>query len=299
MNEMSTLDRRRPASARRGAGARRALVMAPLVALLLLLAIVTTVPVAAGGDTPDWVSGIRSVIRIDSPGGDRSTSWGYSLRVVGVLEDDRRTVVVLSGTSRTPVLDMYGGVLAMAHGRWAMQSSVSTDDGYYAVKFPPLPASRSTGAVTLHLAGDYLPPRSWTFHFTILPSVTRSAPTPEAGAAGQMNVEFSSVKFARGALSISFTETGLTYDQIFGPSSNPTDQSGGLKAQGPRRLLLRVQLLDAKGQSLRWVDTHIEPAPNGGPRVQVSEAVLRTGPSPYLIVITAPDGSSVQRRIVP
>ena len=66
--------------------------------------------------------------------------------------------------------------------------------------------------------------------------------------------------------------------------------------RGPRQLLMHMQVFDANGKPLRWLDTQIDPSVRGG-TVRFSQVSLRTGPSPYRVVITAPAGGTLERTI--
>jgi hypothetical protein len=59
-------------------------------------------------------------------------------------------------------------------GRYDMLQAVTSDDGYAAVKFPPLPVAWSAPVpVTLHLAaGPVLPPHFWALCFRVGPSAS-------------------------------------------------------------------------------------------------------------------------------
>jgi hypothetical protein len=176
------------------------------------------------------------------------------------------------------------------------QSSGTGDDGYYAVKFAPLPVHRSSPVTaTLHLAGGFLPPRSWTLTFTLNPDASQAQTVPEAGHAGNLAITFSSVRAVPGALGIRFTETGASYGELFGPATPPTtDPRTGITMQVSGELLMHVQVFDASGKPLRWLDTQIDPTPDGA---SFSDVSLRTGPGPYRVVITAPEGGTLQRTI--
>jgi hypothetical protein len=266
------------------------------LALLALLAVITVVPGVAVTEIPPWVAGLRSAIRIDTSGGDRASSWGYTLDLIGAYTDDQRTIVVLKGEGGGSPASVDGGSLTAAGQRVDFQQAVTGDDGYYAVKFAPLPVDRSSPVrVTLHLAGGFLPPRSWTLTFTLNPDVPQAQTVPEPGYAGNLMITFSGVRIVRGALAIRFTETGASYSQLFSPAPPPTtDPRTGITMQVSGEMLFHVQVFDASGKPLRWLDTQIDPTADGA---SFSEVSLRTGPGPYRVLITAPDGGTLQRTI--
>jgi hypothetical protein len=274
---------------------RRVLRVAALAVLAAAIAI-TALPVAAGPQMPPWAAGLRSAVHIDAAGGGSATSWGSTMEVVGAYRDDQRTIVVLkgSGTRMIPNAD----VVADGH-RYGLVQTVSGDDGYYAVKFEPLPQALSTPVpVTLHLAdGIALPPHFWTLTFTIEPGAATPQRVPERGRAGGMTVTFTSVTVVPGAFAVRFTETGLTYDQVLGPIHVSTDPVSHITmtARGP--MTVRLQVFDSAGKPLRWLDTQLSPAADGSASVSFSDVSLRTGPGPYRIVITAPDGSTLERTV--
>src|SRR5207237_5482241 len=163
------------------ARARRRLLAAAAAAILILLVVVAAVPAVGTAGVPSWAAGLRSAVGIDTSGGDRASSWGYTLQLIGVYADDRRTIVVLKGDAggSPPV---WGGSLTGAGQRVGLQQSVVGDDGYYAVKLGALSARPSYPVpVTLHLVGGFLPPRSWTLTFTLNPDVPRSDSYPAPG----------------------------------------------------------------------------------------------------------------------
>jgi hypothetical protein len=148
--------------------------------------------------------------------------------------------------------------------------------------------------VTLHLADrSALPTRIWTMSFTIGPRIvgTRSVPAP--GRAGKMEVTFTSLTMVPGVFAIRFTETGFTYDEILGPVH--VTNSGGKQVAGRGPMTLRVQVFDVSGKPLRWLDLQLLAAADGSASVGFSEVFLRSGSGPYRIVLTGPDGTSLER----
>ncbi len=289
----------------RAAPARRLAVMADnrgrmlgvvALAVLAVVAAVTALPVAAGPDIPPWAAGLRSAVHIDAASGGRATSWGSTMEVVGAYLDDQRTIVVFKGgdTHMLPDADL----VADGH-QHNMQSAVTGGDGYHAVKFEPLPQALSAPVpITLHLADRaILPPHYWTLTFTIGPRITQSQSVPEPGRAGNMTIAFTSVSAVPGAFAVRFTETGVTYDEILGPVHVGTDPVSHAQwtLRGP--MTVRMQVLDGTGKSLHWLDLRLSPAADGSASVSFSNVSLRTGPGPYRIVITAPDGSTLERTV--
>ena len=59
-------------------------------------------------------------------------------------------------------------------------------------------------------------------------------------------------------------------------------------------LLMHSQVFDANGRPLRWLDTRVDSTSDG---VSFDTVLLRTGPGPYRMVITAPDGGTLERTI--
>ncbi len=274
----------------------RRLITPAMVALLSLFAVVTiitAIPAFAAGETPAWVAGLRSTIRMDSPGADHATSWGYTLDLTGVYTDDRRTIVVLKGRGLGSQPAVYGGSLSAGAHRLDFQHSVMGDNGLYAVKFAALPINRtSPTSITLHLAGGFPLPQFWSFNFTLNDAV-RPQTIPEPGHAGKLAINFASVRVGPGTLGTRFIESGASYDDLFTPSTPTTDQHTGITPSA-RMLLMHSQVFDANGRPLRWLDTRIDSTSDG---VSFDTVLLRTGPGPYRMVITAPDGGTLERTI--
>jgi hypothetical protein len=229
---------------------------------------------------------------MDSSGGDRATSWGTTIELVGAYLDDQRTILVLKGDD--PNLNPQGYLEAAGH-RHHMQQAVSSGDGYYALKFEPVPeALLSPVPVTMRLVDGFaLPPHVWTLNFTIGPRVVQSQSVPAPGETGSMAITFTSVSAVPGALAIRFTEVGLTYDQVLGPIH--VSNSGGIQLTTRGPMTVNVQVFDRAGQPLRWLDTQLLPATDGSASVSFENVFLRTGAGPYKIVITGPDGGSLER----
>ena len=278
------------------AGRRGPLLAVAALAVLAVVVAITALPVAAGPDTPPWAANLRSAVHIDATGGGRATSWGATMEVVGAYLDDRRTIVVLKGSDAhmLPNVDMVAG----GH-RHNMQQAVTGGDGYYAVKFEPLPQALSSSVpVTLHLAdGAVLPPHFWTLAFTIGPRTAESRSVPEPGQAGSMTITFTSVSAVAGAFAVGFTETGIPYDEVLGPVHTNTDRVRGITMTSRGPGTVRMQVFDGSGRSLRWLDTDLRPAVDGSASVSFSYVSLRTGPGPYRIVIVAPDGRKLERTV--
>ena len=215
------------------------------------------------------------------------------MEVVGAYLDDQRTIVFLrrSDSSGAALPNAY---LVAAGRRYDMTQAVTDDDGYAAVKFPPLPAAWSAPVpVTLHLAdGPVLPPHFWTLTFSIGPRAPETRELPAPGRAGEMALAFTSVSVGGGTLAYGFTETGVPYDTVLGPVHTSTGLNGIQSSiRGP--IAVHVQAFDRAGRPLRWLDLQITPA--GGDSVTWSEVSLLTGPGPYRIVITAPSGATLER----
>jgi hypothetical protein len=285
---------RGPAARASGTGRHRAVAAFALFAALALLAAITAAPGIATTDVPPWAAGLRSAIRIDTSGGGRASSWGYTLDLIGAYADDQRTIVVLKGGTGGSPVAIYGGSLTAAGQRLGFQQSMSGDDGLYAVKFPPLAPRSSPTSATLHLVGGYLPPLSWTLTFSVNPDLPLAGTVPLPGQAGRLAITFSRVRAVPGALAIRFTETGASYGELFRPASPPnTDPRTGWTMQ-VSEVLMHVQVFDANRKPLRWLDSRIDPTADG---VTFDEVSLRTGPGPYRVVITAPDGGTLERTI--
>jgi hypothetical protein len=263
-----------------------------VLAIVGMLSAFTAMPAAAGPNIPEWVIGLRNAVHIDSTGSDRATSWGTTLEVVGAYLDDQRTIVVLrGGTSQLALSNAYLVANGQRHG---MQEVVSGEDGYYALKFESLPEALSSGvAVTLRLAS--FPARIWTLSFTIGPRVIATSSIPLPGSVGKMVITFTSISTVPGAFAIRFTETGLTYDEVLGPVQ--ISNSGGIQMTGHGPLTVHVQVFDRTGKPLRWLDTQLTPATDATASVSFSVVSLRTGPGPYRIVITGPDGDALERTV--
>ncbi len=276
----------------------RRLITSAMVALLSLFAVVTIItamPAFAAGETPAWVAGLRSTIRMDSSGGDHATSWGYTLDLIGVYTDDQRSIVVLKGRGLGSRPAVYGGSLSAGAHRLDFQQSVTGDDGLYAVKFAALPVHRTSPTpVTLHLSGGFPLPQFWSFNFTFNDAV-RAQTIPEPGRAGKLAINFVSIRVGPGTLAIRFIERGASYDDLFTPATPPTtDPRTGITLSGGRMLLMHSQVFDPNGRPLRWLDTRVDSTSDG---VSFDTVLLRTGPGPYRIVITAPDGGTLERTI--
>ena len=278
-------------------GGHRGLLLAVAVLAVIAVALaITALPVAAGPNIPPWAAGLRSAVHIDVAGGGRATSWGSTMEVVGAYLDDQRTIVVLKGsdTHMLPNADL----VADGH-QHNMQQGVTGGDGYYAVKFEPVPQALSSSLpVTLHLADRaVLPPHFWTLTFTIGPRITESQSVPEPGRAGNMTITFTSVGAVPGAFAVRFTETGVTYDEVLGPIHVSTDPVSHIRMTVRGPITVHMQVFDGTGKSLRWLDTQLSPAADGSASVSFSNVSLRTGPGPYKIVITTPNGATLERTV--
>lgn len=275
------------------AGPRRRVLFGSALALIAIAFAITVLPAAAGADLPAWATGIRSAIHIDSAGQGQATSWGTTVEVIGAYLDDQRAIVVVRATDKQLQLtDFY---LIQDGHRYGGLQTVSSGDGYIAIKFGPLPEALSSPVpVTLHLAARAaLPVRIWRMTFTIGPRIVGSGSVPPSGRAGNMTIAFTSVTAVPGAFAIRFTEKGLTYDEVLGPIHVST--SGGLQMTGRGPMTVRAQVFDASGKPLRWLDLQLSPAADGSASVSFSEVFLRSGPGPYRVVITGPDGTSLER----
>jgi len=273
------------------------LFLVPSLAVIGMALVITALPAAAGPDIPAWAAGLRTAVHIDSAGGGRATSWGTTMELVGAYLDDQHTIVVLKGNDANVALN--NAYLTASGHRYNMQQGVSGEDGYYALKFDPVPGALSSSvSVTLRLVdGLALPPHVWTLTFSIGPRIVESQSAPSPGQAGNMAITFNSVIAVPGALAIRFTEVGLTYDQVLGPLQ--VSNSAGIQMTGRGPMSVHVQAFDRGGQPLRWLDTQLFPAANGSASVTFANVFLRVGPGPYRIVITAPDGDSLERIVGP
>lgn len=279
------------------AGPRGRVLVGAAIALIALTLAVAVLPAAAGPEIPAWVTGIRTAIHVDSAAQGRATSWGTTLEVIGAYLDDQRAIVIVQSTDpKLQLTDFY--LIANGHRDHGVQT-VSSGDGYIAIKLEPLPEALSSPVpVTLHLAGSAaLPFRIWTLNFTMGPRAAGSHFVPPPGHAGSMAITFTSVTAVPGAIGIAFTETGLTYDEILGPVH--TSSSGGIQMTGRGPMTVRLQVFDAAGKPLRWLDLQVTAAPDGTASASFSEVFLRSGTGPYRIVITGPDGTSLQRSVEP
>lgn len=274
------------------AGPRRRMLFGSALALIAMAIGITVLPVAAGMDIPAWVVGIRTAIHIDSAGQGQATSWGTTVEVIGAYLDDQRAIVVVRTNDRQ--LQITNFYLVQNGRRYNGLQTVSSGDGYVAIKFEPLPEALSSPVpVTLHLGA--MPTRIWTMNFAIGPRVAGTGSVPAPGRAGNMTITFTSVTEVPGAFALRFTETGLTYDEILGPVH--ISNSGGIQMTGRGPMTVRVQVFDVSGKYLRWLDLQLSPAADGGASVTFNEVFLRSGPGPYRIVITGPDGTSVERSV--
>jgi len=273
------------------AAPRRRVLLGGALALIAVAFAITALSAAAGPDLPAWVAGIRTAVHIDSAGQGRATSWGTTVELIGAYLDDQRAIVVVRTNDNE--LQMTNFYLVHQGKRYNGLQTVSSGDGYVAIKFEPLPQALSSPvAVTLHLGAMA---RNWTMNFSIGPQVAGSRSVPPPGRAGNMTITFTSVIAVPGAIAIRFTETGLTYDEVLGPVH--VSNSGGkqLTVRGP--MTVRVQVFDVSGKYLRWLDLQPSPASDGNASVSFSEVFLRSGPGPYRIVITGPDGTSLERSV--
>ena len=274
------------------AGVRRRVLFGGGLALIALSLAITGLSVAAGQDTPAWVAGIRTAVHIDSAGQGRATSWGTTVEVIGAYLDDQRVIVVVGTNDRQ--LQITNFYLVQNGKRYNGIQTVSSGDGYVAIKFEPVPEALSSQVpVTLHLGA--MPARIWKMNFTIGPRAAGSLGVPPPGRAGNMTITFTSVTAVPGAFAIRFTETGFTYDEILGPVH--VSNSGGIQMTGRGPLTVRAQVFDVSGKYLRWLDLQLSPAVDGSASVTFSEVFLRSGPGPYRIVITGPDGTSLERSV--
>jgi hypothetical protein len=263
------------------------------LAVLVMFAVITAVPAAAGAETPPWVAGLRSAVSIDSGGAGRATSWGSTIKVVGAYLDDQRTIIVVARdhASTTPLPNAF---LVAAGRRYNMNQVVSSDDGFTSIEFPPLPVAWSAAVpVVLHLAdGPVLPPHVWTLNFSLGPRAKEAGSVLEQGRAGEMEVTFSGVSMNEGSLTLRFAETGVSYDQVVGPART-TVEAQGITASVRGPVAVHVQVFDQTGRPQRWLDTKIMQGP--GASVTISAVFLQSSPGPYRIEITAPSGAKLER----
>lgn len=271
---------------------RRRMLFGSALALIAMSLAITVLSAAAGPDIPAWVTGIRTAVHIDSGGQGQATSWGTTVEVIGAYLDDQRAIVVVRTNDRQ--LQITNFYLVQNGRRYNGLQTVSSGDGYVAIKFEPLPEALSSPVpVTLHLGA--MPARIWTMNFTVGPRVAGSLGVPPQGRAGSMAITFTSVTAVPGAFAIRFTETGLTYDEILGPVH--VNNSGGIQMTGRGPMTVRVQVFDSSGKYLRWLDSQLSPAADGSASVTFNEVFLRSGRGPYRIVITGPDGTSLERSV--
>lgn len=264
-------------------------------AVLALAFAVSVLPTSAGGDAPAWVMGIRTAIHIDSTSQGYSTSWGTRVELIGAYVDEHRVIVIVQSTDKQLHLTDFN--LTQGDHRITGLQTVAGGDGYVAMKFEPLPeALASTVPVTVHLADrSTLPSRLWTMNFSLGPRVGGLYAVPPSGQTGGVAITFNNVSVVPGAVAIQFTETGLAYDQVLGPVQY--SDSGGAQVSGRGPITPHLQVLDGTGNPLPWLDLQLSPAADGSASVTFSEVFLRSGLGPYRLVVTGPQGTSLERSI--
>lgn len=230
-----------PISARALAGCRgrrrrlKLRVAAAPGALILLIAMVAyfvpaadtaaaNVPIA--GDLLRNAGLVAARDRITSVG-DRATSSGYTITLVGAYADSTRTVLLvrsnpasLPGFGKPQLTDQFGRTYDYQGGTTDMRN------GEESMQFDALawPDALTGARITLHTSSlepipqDQGLPRSvsgdWTLHAIIGVDESRRLPLPAPASLGKVQFRFTSVTYTPATISIDLVETGLTAGEL-------------------------------------------------------------------------------------
>jgi hypothetical protein len=242
--------------------------------------------------------GLASIEDRVSSFGDRASSSGYTIELVGGYADSSRTVLFVRVTPAARVLTV-GPQLRDQFGRQYHHSSgfADSETGDAAITFEPIgsPANRlgarltltltqledRTGAQTVPVVGR------WDLHGTLLPDEGQDLALPERGSLGAAGFVFAKARALPAALLVEAEVTGTTLSELMERIPD------GLKG----RPVFTVQLMDPAGHESRFL--------SGGGGSSGDARSLRqqwlweiTAPGRYELVLTWEGRGSLTRTLV-
>jgi hypothetical protein len=245
--------------------------------------------------------GLASIEDRVSSFGDRSTSSGYTIELIGGYADSSRTVLFLRTTPAARVVPVFPAV-ATLHDQFGRDyrwtgAFANSDTGDAAITFVPIegPASRLGARLTLTLG--QLEDRSagqpvtitgtWELHGTLLPDEGTDLPLPGPGGLGSARVTFTKARALPAAMLVEFELAGMSFAEL-------TERiPDGLKG----RPAFSVRLIDASG--------HDRPALSGGGGSTGSANTLHqqwlweiTAPGQYQLVLAWEGRGTLTRTLV-
>ena len=172
--------------------------------------------------------GLASIEDRVSSFGDRASSNGYSIELVGGYADSARTVLFLRVTPAARVVMMspdHVQIRDQFGDRYHLSSGfANSETGDAAITFTPIasPANRLGARVTLTLtqledrtaAQPVAIAGRWELHGTLLPDEGRDLPLPEQGALGSATFVFTKARALPAALLIETQVTGTTMSEL-------------------------------------------------------------------------------------
>jgi hypothetical protein len=246
--------------------------------------------------------GLASIEDRVSSFGDRSTSSGYTIELIGGYADSSRTVLFLRATppAASPLfLNPFSDQLRDQFGREYRRTGgfANSETGDAALTFVPIesPANRLGARLTLTITRleDRNPARPlaitgpWELHGTLLPDEGKDLTLPAPGDLGSARVTFTKARALPAAVVVEFETTGMTFPE-------QTERiPDGLKG----RPAFTVRLIDSDG--------HDRPALSGGGGSTGSANTLHqqwlwevTGPGRYQLVLTWEGRGTLTRTLV-
>ena len=159
--------------------------------------------------------------------GDRATSSGFTITLVGAYADSTRTVLLvrsnpasLPGFGEPQLTDQFGrtyhyqgGTTDMRNGEESMQfDALAWPDALTGARIrlhlsslEPIPQD---AGIPRRIAGD------WTLHAIIGVDESKSLPLPAPASLGKAQFRFTSVVYTPATISVDLIETGLTADEL-------------------------------------------------------------------------------------
>lgn len=294
------------------------------VAVFALLASMSAVPVGAVASpiapVPRAVlasAGLASVTERFMPVQGSATWSGITINLVAAYADDIRTVVVLRAQPRAKADGLFPRELIAFDAAGHMlgrRGGTSLDGGNYVLRLDPVPMGQSSQAKLTLLIWqlESTPGRPhetlfglWSLQFTVTAQGGHVLPLPAAGQTARMGVTFNVVRSAPGALQIDFTTQGVPpnawcrhpIEVTPGPGSAPGVRASVCAGNG---IVQTIRVFDPLGHELRQEE--------GGSSVKDKAMLDRkeerwtsvwpvTGSGTYRVVISDPDGATVEREI--
>src|SRR5438270_418214 len=211
---------------------RLAMRAAVAVAALVILAVGTTLPVAA--TTSPLASGARQALSTVgmSPVVERlmttqrqATAAGHTVSLVGVFASSERTIIILKVAPAAPAGWFKDVRLIDASGAEVPAQEGDVTPDYAWLQLAHIPGAGSAPMkVTVEVSASF--GTSWTLQFDTT-TQGRFLPKPAAGQVGKVAVTFDSVVAAPGALAVDLTTRGASLDSFCpGEPADPLGPSG-------------------------------------------------------------------------